>query len=164
MCRLFGLLQHAQGRSDIINHIDIFIQICREADYCVNRTVDIRGITLHDDWDCGKFLAIYRENNEENERFPPLSDCHFICKHVTDRKTRRRLRQRRIKEFKKAHSNQCSKVILWDTNHGKQGVVKIKKIQKIKNGECFFCVLVYKEQGKLQLVQFQGGLARFLAH
>ena len=27
-----------------------------------------------------------------------------------------------------------------------------QKNQKIKNGECFFCVLVYKEQGKLQLV------------
>ena len=24
--------------------------------------------------------------------------------------------------------------------------------QKINNAECFFCVLVYKEQGKLQLV------------
>ena len=27
-----------------------------------------------------------------------------------------------------------------------------QKSQKIKNGECFFCVLVYKEQGELQLV------------
>ena len=27
-----------------------------------------------------------------------------------------------------------------------------QKNQNIKNGECFFCVLVYKEQGKLHLV------------
>ena len=39
-------------------------------------------------------------------------------------------------------------------SRGRWGVGRSEnqKRQKINNAECFFCVLVYKEQGKLQLV------------
>ena len=48
------------------------------------------------------------------------------------------------------------KNVFWDisdiSSYSPLGRSENQKNQKINNGECFFCVLVYKEQGKLQLV------------
>ena len=52
---------------------------------------------------------------------------------------------RTIQEYKGIYKNIQDYIGMYRTSENQNS-------QKINNAECFFCVLVYKEQGKLQLV------------